>query len=110
MPYMGTAIFLSLLINMTFLSIVDLCECLLSTIYAKPASFINFSGAQMAIMFCVSLVLIYTFNRRKGVDLMGKFENEGELSRKKRKKEFFYVIAFFFFTLFGSVIWRICLG
>lgn len=109
MPCAGVAFLLEFIAVLIFLAIVFYWKCF-SIIFTIAAPSLIFSKAQMALIVGIPYVLLYLYNKRKGAQIIKKFENESELSKKKRQKEFWIIVLVIFIFMIGGFVLRAYLG
>ena len=109
MPCAGVAFLLEFIAALIFLAILFYWK-IFSIIFTITAPSLVFSKAHMALIVGISYLLLYLYNKRKGAQIIKKFENESELSKKKRQKEFWIIVLVIFIIMKGGVVLRACLG
>ena len=85
MPCAGVAFLLEFIAALIFLAILFYWKSF-SIIFTITAPSLVFSKAQMALIVGISYLLLYLYNKRKGDQIIKKFETESELSKKKTTK------------------------
>lgn len=109
MPCAGVAFLLEFFAALIFLAILFYWKSF-SLVFSIYAPSLDFSKAQMALIAGIPYVLLYLYNKRKGAQIIKKFENESELSKKKRQKEFWFIALVIFIFMIGGFVLRACLG
>ena len=109
MPFAGIAMLWDFLIVLVFLTIHFYWKDL-SIAFSIPSPPLYYSKIQMVLIISVPYVIIYFFNRQKGIHIIKQFEDESETSKRKRHREFLIIVVAVFTLMMGGVIWRICLG
>lgn len=109
MPCAGVAFLLEFIAALIFLAILFYWKSF-SIFFSIYAPSLDFSKAQMALIVGIPYVLLYLYNKRKGAQIIKKFENESELSKKKRKKEFWFIALVIFLFMIGGFVLRACIG
>ena len=109
MPCAGVAFLLEFIAALIFLAILFYWKSF-SMIFTIAAPSLIISKAQMAFIVGIPYVLLYSYNKRRGGQIIKKFETESELSKKKRQKEFWIIVLVIFIIMIGGVVLRACLG
>lgn len=109
MPYAGVAFLLEFIVALIFLAILFYWKCF-SIFFSIYVPSLDFSKAQMALIVGIPYVLLYLYNKRKGAQIIKKFETESKLSKKKRGKEFWFIVLVIFIFMIGGFVLRACLG